>query len=180
MTPKGPLLIRRELGAQGPILIRKGIFMIQSLWTIYATKFFVVVFAIFFYATCLILGSEGNDKNEIENKISNETDQNEESTRITTDAGSDNNAKGEVSPMPLTKQMSFSNRIVMNQLENPRELANLPNLTTLPKYQLETASKITGGAGIDASEVGADSTIGQLESEAKRHQQIHLLIKLAR
>ena len=140
----------------------------------------VVVFTIFFYTTCLILGSEGNDKNEIENKTSNDTDQNEESTRIITDAGPDNSAKAEVSPMPLTKQMSFSNRIVMNQLENPRELANLPNLTTLPKYQLETASKITGGAGLDASEVGSDSTIGQLESEAKRHQQIHLLIKLAR
>ena len=25
MTPKGPILMRRELGAQGPILIRKGI-----------------------------------------------------------------------------------------------------------------------------------------------------------
>ena len=139
-----------------------------------------MAFTTFFYATCLILGSESNDKSEIENKISNETDKNEESVRIITDAGPDNSAKAEVSPMTLTKQMSFSNRIVMNQLENPRELANLPNLTTLPKYQLETASKITGGAGIDASEVGADSTIGQLESEAKRHQQIHLLIKLAR
>ena len=28
--PKGPLLIRRELGAQGPILIRKGINKYQS------------------------------------------------------------------------------------------------------------------------------------------------------
>ena len=169
--------MRRELGAQGPILIRKGIFMIKSFWIIYFLPFLSTTF---FYTTCLILGTESNDKNEIETKISNETDQNEESVRIITDAGPDNSAKAEVSPMTLTKQMSFSNRIVMNQLENPRELANLPNLTTLPKYQLETASKITGGAGLDASEVGTDSTIGQLESEAKRHQQIHLLIKLAR
>ena len=141
---------------------------------------FVLLSTTFFYTTCLILGTEGNDKSEIENKISNETEQNQESVRIITDADPDNSAKTEASQMPLTKQMSFSNRIVMNQLENPRELANLPNLTTLPKYQLETASKITGGAGLDASEVGSDSTIGQLESEAKRHQQIHLLIKLAR
>ena len=134
----------------------------------------------FYYTTCLILGTESNDKNEIENKISNETDQNEESVTLITDAGPGNSTKTEASQMPMGKQMSFSNRIVMNQLENPRELANLPNLTTLPKYQLETASKITGGSALDASEVGADSTIGQLESEAKRHQQIHLLIKLAR
>ena len=76
--------------------------------------------------------------------------------------------------------MSFSNRIVMNQLENPRELGNLPNLTALPKYQLETASKITGGNPGLATETGGESTLGNLELEAKRHQQIHMLIKLAR
>ena len=64
----------------------------------------------------------------------------------------------------------------MNQLENPRELANLPNLTSLPKYQLETASKITG----TNFSPNADPEIGSLELEAKRHQQIHMLIKLAR
>ena len=76
----------------------------------------------------------------------------------------------------LSRQMSFSNRIVMNQLENPRELANLPNLTSLPKYQLETASKVTGGSLV----ANADPEVGSLELEAKRHQQIHMLIKLAR
>ena len=76
--------------------------------------------------------------------------------------------------------MSFSNRIVMNQLENPRELGNLPNLTALPKYQLETASKITGGTPVSASEAGGEPGLGNLELEAKRHQQIHMLIKLAR
>ena len=85
-----------------------------------------------------------------------------------------------VSQQPLTKQMSFSNRIVMNQLENPRELATLPNLTSLPKYQLETASKIAGGSPVVASETGGEGAVGQLELEAKRHQQIHMLIKLAR
>ena len=68
----------------------------------------------------------------------------------------------------------------MNQLENPRELANLPNLTSLPKYQLETASKMTGGNTVIGPETGGESTLGNLELEAKRHQQIHMLIKLAR
>ena len=64
----------------------------------------------------------------------------------------------------------------MNQLDNPRELANLPNLTSLPKYQLETSSKMPGGNLV----TNADTEIGGLELEAKRHQQIHMLIKLAR
>ena len=76
----------------------------------------------------------------------------------------------------ISRQMSFSNRIVMNQLENPREISNLPNLTSLPKYQLETASRISGGNLIS----NTDTEIGNLELEAKRHQQIHMLIKLAR
>ena len=76
----------------------------------------------------------------------------------------------------ISRQMSFSNRIVMNQLENPRELSNLPNLTSLPKYQLETSSRVSSGNLIS----NADSEIGNLELEAKRHQQIHMLIKLAR
>ena len=76
----------------------------------------------------------------------------------------------------ISKHMGFSNRVIMNQLENPRELANLPNLTSLPKYQLETASKMPGGNLV----TNADTEISGLELEAKRHQQIHMLIKLAR
>ena len=84
------------------------------------------------------------------------------------------------SQQPLAKQMSFSNRIIMNQLENPRELATLPNLTSLPKYQLETTSKIAGGSPGVASETRGDGSIGQLELEPKRHQQIHMIIKFGR
>ena len=81
-------------------------------------------------------------------------------------------------PSPV-KQMSFSNRILMNQLENPRELAQLPNLTPLPKYQLETATKIADGSTIASGE-GDEPAVEQLQLEAKRHQQIHMLIKLSR
>lgn len=82
-------------------------------------------------------------------------------------------------PTAAAKQMSFSNRIIMNQLENPRELAQLSNLTPLPKYQLETATKVADGSTIAPGE-GDDPALEEQELEAKRHQQIHMLIKLAR
>ena len=122
----------------------------------------------------LQLGAENIEKKDDSNKDSEEVI-NIESTAA---KGSGNEIKLDVSPQvsSLSRQLSFSNRIVMNQLENPRELGNLPNLTSLPKYQLETASKITG-ANLSPN---ADLEISSLELEAKRHQQIHMLIKLAR
>ena len=94
----------------------------------------------------------------------------------TKETGNEIRLESSANSSSISRQMSFSNRIVMNQLENPRELSNLPNLTSLPKYQLETSSRVSTGNLIS----NTDSDIGNLELEAKRHQQIHMLIKLAR
>ena len=127
----------------------------------------------------LILGT-GSDN--IDNKLDvvKETNSIETPTAEEDDRRpAENDVKIESGQSSPAKQMSFSNRILMNQLENPRELAQLPNLTPLPKYQLETATK-GADESIIASGEGDDPALEQLELEAKRHQQIHMLIKLAR
>ena len=128
-----------------------------------------------------ILGSESNNKDNKSDvgKENNNTDTigtKEEEDKIPVES----DVKMELAQQPSpVKQMSFSNRILMNQLENPRELAQLPNLTPLPKYQLETATKIADGSTIASGE-GDEPAVEQLQLEAKRHQQIHMLIKLSR
>ena len=120
------------------------------------------------------LGVENAEKKE---EISKESEEVIDVTSCETkETGNEIRLESSANSSSISRQMSFSNRIVMNQLENPRELSNLPNLTSLPKYQLETSSRVSTGNLIS----NTDSDIGNLELEAKRHQQIHMLIKLAR
>ena len=135
-----------------------------------------------FYIYFLKLGSEVQDKKEDLVKETNETHETveEDSNAKSHQETSENAVKFEPAQQSQGKQMSFSNRIIMNQLDNPRELAHLVNLTSLPKYQLETASKIATQNTLPNSEFGNEPAVEQLELEAKRHQQIHMLIKLAR
>ena len=120
------------------------------------------------------LGVENVEKNEEMSKESEEVI--DVTSCETKETGNEIRLESSANSSSISRQMSFSNRIVMNQLENPRELSNLPNLTSLPKYQLETSSRVSTGNLIS----NTDSDIGNLELEAKRHQQIHMLIKLAR
>ena len=120
------------------------------------------------------LGVENVEKKEEMSKESEEVI--DVTSCETKETGNEIRLESSANSSSISRQMSFSNRIVMNQLENPRELSNLPNLTSLPKYQLETSSRVSTGNLIS----NTDSDIGNLELEAKRHQQIHMLIKLAR
>ena len=120
------------------------------------------------------LGVENAEKKEEMSKESEEVI--DVTSCETKETGNEIRLESSANSSSISRQMSFSNRIVMNQLENPRELSNLPNLTSLPKYQLETSSRVSTGNLIS----NTDSDIGNLELEAKRHQQIHMLIKLAR